>query len=336
MSRRNSTAALPGRDHRSRRLPLPSHAASGAAADFEPRSTSPFAAHDQKLAFDPRQIRTGIVLGSALHSGSYRGQEGADHLPGDDMRLTFPTAGTPPQAVSDIFTVVDFYESKMSEYDSSFLFIPIEKLQQLRGMIDPPTGIGSFTSIQIKLKEGVDLDTFCNKLAFALPAGVVRHLFVERKARPAAGRRANGNGDSERVVVHDHRRGRLRHPGDLLHDRRREDPRYRHPEIARCLEPRNLGHLPHLRLVARMVGAGGGMVIGILFTVYINEIADLLGKLTGRPVFDPSIYYFQEIPDHYRSIHRGWIVVGAWRLPSWPVFCPRGAAALAPRGGLAL
>ena len=30
----------------------------------------------------------------------------------------------------------------MSEYDSSFVFVPIRKLQELRGMIDPSTGVG--------------------------------------------------------------------------------------------------------------------------------------------------------------------------------------------------
>ena len=58
------------------------------------------------------------------------------------MKLTFPTAGTPPKVVSDNFTIVDFYESKMSEYDSSFVFVPLRKLQELRGMIDPTTGVG--------------------------------------------------------------------------------------------------------------------------------------------------------------------------------------------------
>ena len=40
-----------------------------------------------------------------------------------------PTAGQPPKATSDTFTIVDFYESKMSEYDSGFVFVPLEKLQ---------------------------------------------------------------------------------------------------------------------------------------------------------------------------------------------------------------
>ena len=44
------------------------------------------------------------------------------------------------------FTIVDFYESKMSEYDSSFVFVPIRKLQELRGMIDPTTGIAQLST----------------------------------------------------------------------------------------------------------------------------------------------------------------------------------------------
>ncbi len=46
----------------------------------------------------------------------------------------------------------------MNEYDSSFVFVPIRKLQELRGMIDPTTGVGNFNSIQIRLKPGADLD----------------------------------------------------------------------------------------------------------------------------------------------------------------------------------
>ena len=46
------------------------------------------------------------------------------------------------------------------------------------------------------------------------------------------------------------------------------------------------------------------MVLGLLFVRYINEIADLLGRVTGQPVFDPSIYYFQKIPDDRRMARR--------------------------------
>ena len=92
--------------------------------------------------FDPsKEQNPGVVLGIAM--SNYRKADGEEHfrvLPGEDVQLTFPTAGTPPKAVSDKFTIVDFYESKMLEYDSMFVFMPIQELQRLRGMIDPSTG----------------------------------------------------------------------------------------------------------------------------------------------------------------------------------------------------
>ena len=60
-----------------------------------------------------------------------------------------------------------------------------------------------------------------------------------------------------------------------------------------------------------IVGAGVGMVSGLLFVKYINEIADLLGRVTGRPVFDPSIYYFHKIPALVERHTVAWIVLGA-------------------------
>ncbi len=125
-------------------------------------SENPFEVADTEPAdeFDPaKEQHTGAIMGIAL--ASMRDHEGVDRflaLPGDDVKLIFPTAGMPPKEAHDNFTIVDFYESKMSEYDSTFVFVPMRKLQELRGMIDPSTGIGNATSIQIKLKAGVDGD----------------------------------------------------------------------------------------------------------------------------------------------------------------------------------
>ena len=54
-----------------------------------------------------------------------------------------------------------------------------------------------------------------------------------------------------------------------------------------------------------------GLGIGLLFVKYINEIADVLGRVTGRPVFDPSIYYFQKIPTIVESVTATVIVIAA-------------------------
>ena len=59
------------------------------------------------------------------------------------------------------------------------------------------------------------------------------------------------------------------------------------------------------------VGSGVGMVLGLLFVVNINRIADVLETITGREVFDPTIYYFQEIPTIIQAHTVAWIVAGA-------------------------
>ena len=49
-------------------------------------------------------------------------------------------------------------------------------------------------------------------------------------------------------------------------------------------------------LALGIMGAGIGTVLGLLFVENINQIADGIGWLTGREIFDPTVYYFQEIP----------------------------------------
>ena len=100
------------------------------------------------------------MMGIAI--ASYRDHGGVDRFfvqPGDDVQITFPKAGVMPDKQSESVTIVDFYESKMSEYDSTFVFVPIAHLQELLGMIDPATKVGNVSTIQIKLKPGVDPET---------------------------------------------------------------------------------------------------------------------------------------------------------------------------------
>ena len=44
------------------------------------------------------------------------------------------------------------------------MFVPLAKLQDIRGMIDPETGTRFVNSIQIKVRDGVDLNAFRDKL----------------------------------------------------------------------------------------------------------------------------------------------------------------------------
>jgi lipoprotein-releasing system permease protein len=84
-------------------------------------------------------------------------------------------------------------------------------------------------------------------------------------------------------------------------------------------------------LLLGVVGAGVGMGLGLLFVRYINEIADVLGRITGRPVFDPSVYYFHKIPTIVEAPTVIAIVLGAMAIAVLASILPaRRAARLHP------
>jgi lipoprotein-releasing system permease protein len=59
------------------------------------------------------------------------------------------------------------------------------------------------------------------------------------------------------------------------------------------------------------VGSSAGVVLGLLFVRYINEIEDVLSWITGRKVFDEKIYYFFEIPTSVNPWMVFWVAAGA-------------------------
>jgi lipoprotein-releasing system permease protein len=227
------------------------------------------------------------------------------------VRLTYPTAGASPNAATNSFTIVDFYESKMSEYDASFVFVPLASLQHYRGMIDPSTQIPRFTSIQIKVKPGVDIAMVRDLLqaefdprlyaiktwrddqapllaAVQMETAVLNVLLFLIIAVAGFGILAI----FFMIVVEKTRDiGILKSLG----------------ASARGVMGIFLGY----GLSLGLVGAGVGLVMGLLFVRYINEIAASIGWATGRQVFDPSMYYFYEIPTIVNPWTVSWIALGA-------------------------
>ncbi len=60
-----------------------------------------------------------------------------------------------------------------------------------------------------------------------------------------------------------------------------------------------------------MVGSGVGMLIGLLFVIYINPIADLLGTVTGQPGLRSRHLLLLPYSDDHRPFTVSWIVFGA-------------------------
>lgn len=314
--------------------------------DHDP-STNPFmrpsgkgdsqATGTEGTTFNPAtQQHPGCVLGIAICS--YRTLEGTDQflaLPGDDIKVTFPSAGQPPQPLHANLTIVDFYESKMNEYDASFVFLPLKELQRLRGMIDPTTGVGNFNSIQIRLKEGVDPNMVRDLLRANFPAEIFYISTWRDKQGPllaAVQMETAVLNVLLFLIIAVAGFGILAIFFMIVVEKTRDIG------ILKSLGASSrgvMGIFLAYGLSLGVVGSGIGMAIGLLFVRHINEIADLLGRVTGQPVFDPSIYYFSKIPTIIDHFTVSWIVAGAMVIAVLASVLPaRRAAKLQPVAAL--
>ena len=288
-------------------------AAGTPAVDATRRDPFRAARPEEGDTMDPAKEQfTGIVPGIGL--ASFRDSDGVDRflvLPGDDVKITFPTAGTPPKAVSDTFTIVDFYESKMSEYDSNFVFVPIAALQRMRGMIDPQTGIPSVNSIQIRLKPGADLNVVRDRLRKAFPAEMYAIATWRDKQGPLL-----SAVDMEMAVLNIllfliiavAGFGILAIFFMIVVEKTRDIG------ILKSLGAGSTGIAGIFLgygLFLGLVGAGVGLALGLAITWNINAIRAGVEWCTGQRVFDPSIYYFFKIPTIVNPFTVAWIIAGA-------------------------
>jgi len=288
-------------------------AAADPAAPAPPADPFRAAVPEQGRTMDPaREQFTGIVPGIGLASfPDAKGVHRFLFLPGDDVKITFPTAGTPPKVGTDTFTVVDFYESKMNEYDSNFVFVPIAALERMRGMIDPQTGVASVNSIQIRLKPGANLEGVRDRLRQVFPA----ELYAVSTWRDKQGPLLNAV-DMEMAVL------------NILLFMIIAVAGFGILAIFFMIvveKTRDIGILKSLGASAAgvagiflgyglflgLVGAGAGLALGLAITWNINRIRAVVEWLTGERVFDPSIYYFFKIPTIVDPYTISWIMAGA-------------------------
>lgn len=262
------------------------------------------AAEEQGEVFDPAKEQfPGLVLGIAAVNIRQRNAEGEviDYFlcrPGDDVKVTFPSAGTPPKAISTSFTIVDFYESKMSEYDASFAFVPIDHLQRLRGMIDPTTQTAAVTALQIKLKTGADLNGARDRLQarfppYAFSYDVQTWRDMQGPLLAAVQMETTILNILLFLIIAVAGFGILATFFMIVVEKTRDIG------ILKSLGASSRGILSIFLSYGLALGVVGGIVgvgLGLAFVWKINDIAALVQKTTGREVFDPTVYYFHRIP----------------------------------------
>ena len=259
----------------------------------------------------------GAIIGWAIGTIHRQGPRGGEDMfiapPGTKIALVFPKAGNRPEASYDDYSVVGYFKSGMSEYDSQHVYVPLERLQQMRLLVDEQ-GRGAVNAIQIKVKPGVDIDRLKWQVQSAL-----------ERLRPM----------TFRVATWEEKQGPLL-AAVLIEQSILNLLLFMIIAVAGfgilaifsmivVEKTRDIGVLKALGastsgvrgiflgygLSLGIVGSGVGMIGGLLFVRYINPIEALLSRLTGRKVFDDSIYYFSEIPTQVVPSTVCWIVGGA-------------------------
>jgi lipoprotein-releasing system permease protein len=267
----------------------------------------------QGADFDPAvEQHPGIVL--AMSELSVRTDDGVVHLynrPGDDLRVSFPKASLPPEAISEFYTIVDVYQDPMRVENAAMAFVPLAHLQRSRGMIDPTTGIGKFTSIQIKLKPGADANAVRDKLRSASDAQLYSVSTWQ---------------DNQAMLLHAiHTETMVLNIllffiiavagfGILAIFYMIVVEKTRDIGILKSLGASGrgvMGIFLAYGLSLGIVGAGAGTLLGVTFARHINEVAALVERVQGSPVFDPSVYFFDKIPTSIEPFTVAWITLGA-------------------------
>ncbi len=298
------------------------------------RGEDPFHRGGQEHVFNPAaEQHTGCVLGIGLVSFRMENAKTGkveDHflaMPGDDVQLTFPTAGAPPKAVSDNFTIVDLYQSKMSEYDSSFVFVPIGKLQELRGMLDPQSGARFVSSIQIKLHNEADGPKVRDLLQAAFPPQFYNVQTWRDRQGPllaAVTMETLILNILLFLIIAVAGFGILAIFFMIVVEKTKDIGVLKSFGAGRSGV---MGIFLSYGLSLGVVGAGAGLAIGLLFVHNINHIADMLARVTGQDVFDPSIYYFDQIPTAIDPFTLTWITGGAVLIAALASVLPASRAA---------
>ncbi len=258
----------------------------------------------------------GCIVGYALAT-HHRGKDLPDLYlapPGSKAGLLFPVMGeTRSEGGFGTFTVVGYFKSGMSEYDSTHVYVPLDRLQNLRLLRDMH-GRGAVNQIQIKVKPGVSLDALAVKLQRALDE--LRPMFFrvytwEQKQGPLLGAVSIEQNILNILlffIIAVAGFGILAIFSMIVVEKTRDIG------VLKALGASTggiRGIFWAYGMLLGAVGSGVGMAGGLLFVRYINEIENALSRTVGRKVFDDTIYYFDRIPTVVEPLTVCWIVGGA-------------------------
>jgi lipoprotein-releasing system permease protein len=235
--------------------------------------------------------------------------------PGEDVKISTINAGRPPVRADFEATVVDVFKCGMSEYDSNLVFCNLEELQKARGMFNPenpnnPDGKG-ITSIQIKLKDFRDAPEVIEQLQAVFPPGLWTIKTWEQKQGPLLAAVEIETGILNVLlflIIAVAGFGILAIFFMIVVEKTRDIG------ILKALGASSGGVMSiflSYGLALGVVGSGVGVLLGLFFVRYINELESVITAVTGRKVFDDKVYYFPEIPTLVQPGMIFWVTCGA-------------------------
>lgn len=286
---------------------------------------------DEFEEFEPKfdkekEQDAGAILGIGIVSGGRRKvvdpvtkktrfRETLFVVPGEDVTLSLLSLGSDralPTIVFDRFTVVDLYESRMTLYDQSFVFVPIEKLQKMRNMI-APDGMRMASHLLIKAKPGVNINQLRDRLRDA--PEFPPHLFNVETWRDSQADMLQAVAIELSVlnvllflIIAVAGFGILAIFFMIVVEKTRDIG------ILKSLGAGGGGVMQiflFYGLALGLLGSGLGLILGIAFVRNINQIAFALSKIMGHDVFNPEIYNFYEVPAIIEPWTVFWIIVGS-------------------------
>jgi len=287
------------------------------------------------------RVYVGAGLISFPSKNEKTGQTETIHMvqPGQDVILTTVKTGQ-PQPVSFEATVVDVFKSGMSEYDSTLVFCNLEELQFCRGMLSGPDPTrphenldwrqGAITSLHIKLRDYKTAAEVVNRLKSHLD-----HRYQVRTWEQKQGPLLEAVAVESAIlnvllflIITVAGFGILAIFYMIVIEKTRDIG------ILKALGAGSRGVMMiflSYGLSLGIVGSGAGVVLGLLFVRYINQIEKLISSLTGHKVFDETIYYFHEIPTVVHPSMVAWVAIGAMTIAVLASVLPaRRAARLHP------
>jgi lipoprotein-releasing system permease protein len=244
-------------------------------------------------------VPEGIILGIAMTywRDPKTGEEDYFLLPGDDVHLVIPTVtengpGEPPTygAARTHMVVCDYSKTEMSQYDSEIVFVSLKYLQQLRAMDDRAT------SIQFRLKDYNQAKKVTDRLKEIFPASYFHVQTWEEMQGALLSAIAVEKGILNVLlfmIIGVAGFGILAIFSMIVIEKTRDIG------VLKALGASNGGVMKIFLgygLLLGLVGAALGSLLGLFITKHINQIDKIISQISGHEIFDPSVYYFKEIP----------------------------------------